>query len=177
MGKAAAAGGAGEAGDATAAEADAAPRVEALFSALEEQLRGFAVHKALSTCDQILALAPGDADALCAKVAVCIHADQFGDALALLQAHPAVAALLPFEKAYCLYRSSRHKDALALLDDSPSIPPDRAAGAAHLRAQLQYRAGAFDECIRTYEAAMQARPAGVGCARACLRRTLRRDGR
>jgi signal recognition particle subunit SRP72 len=159
MGKAAAV---GEAGDATAAAADAALRVEALFSALEEQLRGFAVHKALSTCDQILALTPEDTDALCAKVAVCIHADQFGDALALLHAHPAVAALLPFEKAYCLYRSSRHKDALALLDDSgAAIPLDRAAGAAHLRAQLQYRAGAFDECIRTYEAAMQARPAGL----------------
>jgi signal recognition particle subunit SRP72 len=146
-------------------EGDVAGRVAALFSSLEEQLRGFQLQKALHTCDAILALAPTDEDALRAKVAVCIHADAFADALALLGAHPAVAAAMPFEKAYCLYRSARHKDALALLQDSAAlIPAEHATGAAHLRAQLQYRAGAFDDCIRTYEAAEQARAARVAAA-------------
>jgi signal recognition particle subunit SRP72 len=137
--------------------AEVGARLESLFATLEEQLRAFAVHKALHTCDQILALAPADPDALHAKVAALVHADQCSEALAVLHAQPAVAALMPFEKAYCLYRTARHKEALALLQDSEQIPAEHTAGATHLRAQLQYRAGAFDDCIRTYESAQQAR--------------------
>ena len=154
---------AGAAAAVEAEEVDVSAKLASLFSALEDALRGFALPKALHACDQILALAPADEDALRAKVSVCLHAERFDDALAVLAAHPAVAALLPFEKAYCLYRTARHADALALLDGG-AIPAEHAAGAAHLRAQLQYRAGAFADCIRTYEAALQVR-----AARASLR--------
>ena len=150
-----AAGGGDAAGD---SGADAAPRVEVLFSALDEQLRGFALHKALATADQILALVPADEDALRAKASACMHADLFSDALTVLAAHPAVAAAMPVEHAYCLYRSGRQKEALALLQEQQAqIAPERAVGAAHLRAQLLYRAGAFEDCISTYDAALQAR--------------------
>lgn len=135
-----------------------APNLASLFSTLEDALRSFSLHKALHACDQILAVAPADEDALRAKVAVCIHSESFEAALALLSAHPDLAARLPFEKAYCLYRASRHKEALELLRDAEAdIPAEHAAGALQLRAQLQYRAGAFDECIRTYETALEVR--------------------
>lgn len=144
------------------ADADAAdakpPQVASLFATLEDALRSFSLHKAQHACDQILALAPADEDALRAKVAVCIHSESFDAALALLGAHPDLAARLPFEKAYCLYRASRHTEALDLLRDAEAvIPPELSAGALQLRAQLQYRAGAFDDCICTYEATLQVR--------------------
>ena len=135
-----------------------AKHVASLFATLEDALRSFSLHKALHACDQILAVAPADEDALRAKVAVCIHSERFDAALALLDAHSDLAARLPFEKAYCLYRASRLKEALELLRDAEAaIPPEHAAGALQLRAQLQYRAGAFDDCIRTYELAFEVR--------------------
>ena len=138
------------------AEGADAKHVASLFATLEESLRSFSLHKALHACDQILAVTPADEDALRAKVAVCIHSESFDAALALLSAHPDLAARVPFEKAYCLYRAARHKEALDLLRDAEAvIPPEHAAGALQLRAQLQYRAGAFDDCIGTYEAALQ----------------------
>jgi signal recognition particle subunit SRP72 len=147
---------------------DVTARLASLFAVLEEALRGFALQKALHTCDQILALAPEDEDALRAKAATFIHADRSSDALALLALHPALAAQMPFERAYCLYRAARHAEALALLDEcGAQLPPDQAAGATHLRAQLQYRAGAFDDCIATYEAALQARGARASNRQPC----------
>ena len=146
-----------DAGEADGGAVDVSAKLASLFGVLEDALRAFALPKALHACDQILALTPADEDALRAKVSVCLHAERFEDALAVLAAHPAVAALLPFEKAYCLYRTARHGDALALLDGG-AIPAAHATGAAHLRAQLQYRAGAFADCIRTYEEALQVRP-------------------
>ena len=143
---------------ADAGDPDAQKHLASLFSTLEDALRSFSLHKALHACDQILAVAPADDDALRAKVAVCIHSELFDAALALLSAHPDLAARLPFERAYCLYRASRHKEALQLLRDAEAdIPPEHAAGALQLRAQLQYRAGAFDDCILTYEAALEVR--------------------
>ena len=141
------------------ADVDTAKHQSSLFATLEDSLRSFSLHKALHACDQILAIAPEDEDALRAKVAVCIHSESFDAALTLLSAHPDLAARLPFEKAYCLYRASRHKEALELLRGSEAaIPPEHAAGVLQLRAQLQYRTGAFDDCIRTYELAFEVRP-------------------
>ena len=149
------------------ADVDADKHTASLFATLEDALRSFSLHKALQACDQILAIAPADEDALRAKVAVCIHSESFDAALTLLTAHPDLAARLPFEKAYCLYRASRHKEALDLLRDAEAaIPPEHAAGVLQLRAQLQYRAGAVDECIHTYELAFGVR---LPVARVALR--------
>ena len=157
---------------ADAVDAEAAKHVSSLFSTLEDSMRSFSLHKALHACDQILAIAPTDDDALRAKVAVCIHSESFDTALALLSAHPDLAARLPFERAYCLYRASRHKEALDLLRDAEAaIPAEHVAGALQLRAQLQYRAGAFDDCIRTYETAFEVRH------RAARRRAVSLQGR
>ena len=148
------------------ADVDTAKHLSSLFATLEDALRSFSLHKALHACDQILAVAPEDEDALRAKVAVCIHSESFDAALSLLSAHPELAARLPFEKAYCLYRASRHKEALELLRDAEAaIPPEHAAGVLQLRAQLQYRAGAFDDCIRTYELAFEVRRRRCGALR------------
>ena len=137
-------------------------RVEALFSALDQQQQAFQLDKALHTCDQILALVPGDDDARTAKVCLLIHSEQYSEALRLLQSSPA-AERLQFETAYCLYRLDRHAEALALLGTGAA-----SAGVTQLRAQLQYRSGDAAGAVATYSQAHKVRAAlrGLGCVSA-----------
>lgn len=151
----------GDAVDAVDEVEAAAHRQGTMFHTLEQQLRAFAVKKALHTCDQLLALLPGDQELLRVKVRAELHKEGYAEALALLSGDPSLAAALPLERAYCLYRLNRHAEALALLQ-SAQAAPEWAAGAAHLTAQLQYRLGANQEAVCTYEDALKAR----GCVRA-----------
>jgi signal recognition particle subunit SRP72 len=133
-------------------------RVEALFAVLDQQQQAFQLDKALHTCDQILALVPGDDDARTAKVSLLIHSEQYSEALRLLQSSPA-AERLQFETAYCLYRLDRHAEALALLGTGAA-----SAGVAQLRAQLQYRRGDAAGAVATYSQAHEVRAWRlVGC--------------
>ena len=128
-------------------------RVESLFTTLDQQQQAFQLDKALHTCDQILALVPGDDDARRAKVGLLLHSEQYSEALRLLQANPA-GEQLQFETAYCLYRLDRHAEALALLESGWAT-----AGVAQLRAQLQYRSGDAAGAVVTYEQGHKVRAA------------------
>ena len=66
-------------------------------------------------CDQILAAAPGDSDALLSKVAALIELGQANDALQVIESNPELGDACTFEKAYCLYNLYRESEALPLL--------------------------------------------------------------
>jgi len=128
---------------------DSQAELVGLFTALEAQLRGEASLKALLLCDQILALAPGDEDALRTKVFLLLHQGSHDQALALLRLPSHWDPLLT---AYALYRSgpAGHGEALTVL---ASAAADDGMAATHLTAQLQFRQGAYDSCIATYASA------------------------
>ena len=81
------------------------------------------------------------------KVANAIHESKFADAKNIV-AESSDPKLL-FLKAYALYRLERLVDALPVLDAAGSSAPQPAA--LHLRAQILYRIGNYDECIPLYE--------------------------
>ena len=63
-----------------------------------------------------------------------------------MQATPALSEQCAFERAYCMYRSHRHKEALQVLgSSSPS------AGTLMLEAQILYRMASFEEVAAVYE--------------------------
>jgi tetratricopeptide (TPR) repeat protein len=81
------------------------------------------------------------------KVANAIHESKFADAKNLVGESQNPNLL--FLKAYSLYRLERLVDALPVLDAAGPSAPHPAA--LHLRAQILYRIGNYDECIPLYE--------------------------
>jgi signal recognition particle subunit SRP72 len=68
--------------------------------------------------------------------------------LQLIDANPALASSLSFERAYCTYRLGRLQEALTALS---SVSEDRAAARLQLEAQVLYRLGNYKECIEVYD--------------------------
>lgn len=128
-------------------------------------------HHLGQVCDQILAAAPGDSDALHAKLVNLIELGKMEEALqvrcrpkmalksgtcplisarALSRTHsmqvvessPELAEICRFEWAYCLYSLSREKEALSLLMTSKGAEPSDARG-LQLAAQILYRQGDY----------------------------------
>lgn len=90
-------------------------------------------------CDQILAAAPGDGDALHSKIVSLIELSKTEDALKVLEATPALAERCVFEKAYCLYSLYREDEALQLLMPKGAEPSE--ARELQLAGQIKYRKG------------------------------------
>lgn len=90
-------------------------------------------------CDQILAAAPGDGDALHTKVVSLIELSKTEEALQVLEATPALEQTCGFEKAYCLYSLYREDEALALLMPKGAEPTE--ARELQLAGQIKYRKG------------------------------------
>lgn len=113
--------------------------------------------KALKACDEILALAPKDEEALRCKVAALVQLSEFQAALTVLNKPPLDALPLGFEKAYCLYRLGQIDEALKVtasaLDAAAASPEGGAPVPAllQLQAQLEYRKGRNRDCINTYD--------------------------
>ncbi|KAG7672384.1 putative Signal recognition particle subunit SRP72 [Nannochloris sp. 'desiccata'] len=121
-------------------------QVETLFGKLDSQLRNRQTKRALKTADEILKLSPSDGDAVAVKVALLIDLGNAAEALQLIDASPALASGLAFERAYCTYRLGRLQEALTALS---SVGDDRAR--LQLEAQVQYRLGNYKECIEVYD--------------------------
>lgn len=94
----------------------------------------------------VLALAPGDQDAMAAKLYVLIETSRTKVALELL-AQTGASGGFPFEYAYCLYKEGRVEDALRQLEN---IPMHREMDKKRLEAQLYYRLERYEDCIRVY---------------------------
>ena len=84
-------------------------------------------------------LQPEDRDALLTRIVVLIKLGNFDGALTQLGRLPDdVRATLAFEEAYCLYRTGKQTEALALLRAQPEPATRRAQ---ILRAQIVRHAG------------------------------------
>ena len=87
----------------------------------------------------VLKLQPEDRDALLTRIVVLIKLGNFDGALTQLGRLPDdVRATLAFEEAYCLYRTGKQTEALALLRAQPEPATRRAQ---ILRAQIVRHAG------------------------------------
>ncbi|GIL73066.1 hypothetical protein Vretimale_4685 [Volvox reticuliferus] len=138
--------------------ASEATPLEQAFDKLNTCIKNQQHKKALKACDEILALAPGDEDALRCKVVAHMQLSEFQQAIALLRKPPLAALPLGFEKAYCLYRLGQIEEALTVAASSLSAPDLDAAGASRLlqlQAQLEYRRGRTRDCIHTYDKLFQ----------------------
>lgn len=130
------------------AQAPVAPSAElqdlyaTLYHALEEE----AFEEALSAADAVLKSAPDELEARAAKAAAALHTGDY--ALALTTALPAQ----DFERAYALYRLGRGSEALAVLDGSPE---QNEISFRHLRGQVLFKEGRYDEAIEVFSALVE----------------------
>ncbi|GFR40961.1 hypothetical protein Agub_g1625 [Astrephomene gubernaculifera] len=136
---------------------DATP-LEQAFDKLNTCIKNQQHKKALKACDEILALAPGDEDALRCKVVAHMQLSEYKEALVLINKPPLAGLDLGFEKAYCLYRLGQIDEALSVVSSqlrSPQLAPEAAPPLLQLQAQLQYRRGRTRDCINTYDTLFQ----------------------
>ncbi|KAG2499929.1 hypothetical protein HYH03_002216 [Edaphochlamys debaryana] len=136
---------------------DATP-LEQAFERLNTSIKNQQHKKALKACDEILAIAPGDADALRCKVVAHMQLSEFQQALSVLSKPPLSTQQLSFEKAYCQYRLGQIEEALAVTGKAladAELDPAAAPPLLQLQAQLQYRKGATKDCIHTYDRLFQ----------------------
>lgn len=96
----------------------------------------------------VLALDADSKPAFQTLLFLLLHTDDYSAALDLVLSRP--AGELKFEHAYCLYRLQREREALPLLADLPEEPR-----VAHLRAQLAYRLGEYEEAEQLYAGLLQ----------------------
>uniref|UniRef100_A0A0G4HTR3 Signal recognition particle subunit SRP72 n=1 Tax=Chromera velia CCMP2878 TaxID=1169474 RepID=A0A0G4HTR3_9ALVE len=137
--------------------------VPALFSLVQEGLNEEDWPAVVSTCNQILEIAP-DADAVKCKLYALVQQSQDQQALDLIESvkrskgkfeEETGALSFTFEKAYALYRLNKFSEAMALVN-SPELKteldrdPDRERAAKHLKAQLHYRLGEYEKAADVY---------------------------
>ncbi|URE43392.1 hypothetical protein MUK42_25113 [Musa troglodytarum] len=125
--------------------AQSAP-IEDLFSALHRHAQNFEYERAAKVADQVLAIAPGDEDALRCKVVALIKSDAIDKALSAIQASRHLPIDLRFYEAYCLYRQNKLHEALEAIDGQ-----ERNSMILQLESQIFYRLGKMDACMESYE--------------------------
>jgi signal recognition particle subunit SRP72 len=76
---------------------------KAMFLSLRAHMKKEQFPKCIEVCDQILAVLPGDVDALKVKVSSFVALDKIEEALKICTN----VKELSFEKAYCLYRLNK----------------------------------------------------------------------
>ena len=105
----------------------------------------------VQVADRILAAAPGDSDALHAKVLCLIELGKVEESLAIIESNPAIAETCSFERAYCLYSLKQDKESLALVMPQGKVPTE--ARDLQLAAQIKYRQGIFAEAVELFQQA------------------------
>ncbi|XP_061352959.1 uncharacterized protein LOC133297780 [Gastrolobium bilobum] len=122
------------------------PPLEDLFSTLNRHIQASAFDNAVKLTDQILAVAPGDEDALRCKVVALIKHERFDDALSAIQSSRTPPDDFHFLKAYCLYKHNKLDEALGSLKRQ-----ERSDESMLLESQILYRLGKMDACIDIYQ--------------------------
>ncbi|EHA8590602.1 putative signal recognition particle subunit SRP72 [Cocos nucifera] len=120
--------------------------IEDLFSSLHSHVQNYEYEQAAKVADQVLAIAPGDEDAVRCKVVALIKSDAIDKALSAIQAFKGLPIDLRFHKAYCLYRKNKLNEALELLDGLERDPM-----VLQLESQILYRSGRMGACMESYE--------------------------
>ncbi|KAL5719058.1 hypothetical protein ACHQM5_011890 [Ranunculus cassubicifolius] len=116
--------------------------IEQLFTNLNTLINEEKYGKTVTVSDQILAIAPGDEDALRCKVVSLIKNYKFDQALATIQASQKFPIDFTFKKAYCLYRQYKSNEALELVKNK-----EDSSDTMLLESQILHRLGRIDACI------------------------------
>ncbi|KAK4685474.1 signal recognition particle subunit SRP72, partial [Tremellales sp. Uapishka_1] len=119
-------------------------RLPRLYKALTDQVDEGHFANAIKTCKKILILSPSSTSAFQTLLFLHLHTDNYTAALHLLQTPSGQS--LDFERAYCLYRLHREKEALEIL-----AKLDKTRKVLHLEAQITYRLGEYERAQEVYE--------------------------
>lgn len=130
----------------TQSQPPAPPPLEDLFTTLNKHIQASAFTNAVKLTDQILAIAPGDEDALRCKIVALIKDDRFGDAVSAIQSSRSPPEDFHFFKAYCLYKQNKLNEALESLEKH-----ERNDETMLLESQILYRLGKMDACLDIYQ--------------------------
>ncbi|WVF72273.1 hypothetical protein IAT40_007085 [Kwoniella sp. CBS 6097] len=132
-------------------------RLPKLYRALTDQVDDGYFDNAIKTCKKILALDASSQAAFQTLLFLYLQTDDYTSALKLLDSPPtgtasagataSVAETLGFERAYCLYRLHREKEALSLLE----ALQERGRKVQHLDAQIRYRLGEYQRAQEIYD--------------------------
>jgi signal recognition particle subunit SRP72 len=114
---------------------------EALYKDLNKEISESEHEPALKTLDKILSQAPTDETALVAKAICYIQLGKFQEALDWIESKK---LNVPYERAYCLYRLNKLREALALLSQNDTF-------SLHLKAQIHYKLEEYEKCIPLYQ--------------------------
>ncbi|KAJ6809067.1 signal recognition particle subunit SRP72-like [Iris pallida] len=121
--------------------------IEDLFSALDRHVKSFQYDQAVKVADQVLAVSPGDEDAVRCKVVALVKSDAIEKALSAIKGFEALPIPdLGYYKAYCLYRQNKLQEALECLDGQ-----ERTSMVLQLESQILYRLGKMDACMKSYD--------------------------
>ncbi|KAK1317132.1 hypothetical protein QJS10_CPA05g01909 [Acorus calamus] len=122
------------------------PSIEDLFTSLQRHCDPEKPNcdQAVKIADQILAITPGDEDALKCKVVALIKADKIDEALSTIKGLEGFPVDLQIYKAYCLYRQNMVQEALDCLKDL-----EKNSVVLQLESQIFYRLGKMDACIES----------------------------
>ncbi|KAK6138345.1 hypothetical protein DH2020_027929 [Rehmannia glutinosa] len=128
--------------------AAAAPvAVEDLFTSLNRHIQQSEFDLAIKVSDQVLAIAPGDEDAIRCKVVALIRNDNIEEALSVIQEFSKKSSVdFSFLNAYCLYRQNRLDEALEFLKGQDGIVANML-----LQSQILFRLGKMDACVDIYQ--------------------------
>ncbi|EEF47526.1 signal recognition particle subunit SRP72 [Ricinus communis] len=122
------------------------PAIEDLFTTLNKHIQRSDYEQAVKVADQVLAVAPGDEDAIRCKVVGMIKADNIDDALSTIHSAQRLTVDFSFFKAYCLYRQNKLEEALETLRGQ-----ERNSETLLLESQILYRLGKMDACVDVYQ--------------------------
>ncbi|KAG8054417.1 hypothetical protein GUJ93_ZPchr0001g32065 [Zizania palustris] len=120
--------------------------VEDLFTALNRHIQAGEFPQAVKVADQVLAVAPGDEDAVRCKVVAHIKSDATEKALAAIRAAERLPIDLSYYKAYCYYRQNKLQEALEILKGQ-----EETSAILQLESQIYYRLGRMNDCMNSYE--------------------------
>ncbi|KAK6922344.1 putative TPR-like repeat [Dillenia turbinata] len=120
--------------------------IEDLFNSLNRHIQRSEFDQAVKLSDQILAIAPGDEDAIRCKIVALIKDDRVEDALLAIQSAQKLPIDLSFFGAYCLYRQNKLDEALESLKSQ-----ERSSSTMLLESQILYRLGRMDACVDIYQ--------------------------
>ncbi|KAI8999333.1 hypothetical protein BC832DRAFT_222091 [Gaertneriomyces semiglobifer] len=131
----------------------APPPAAELFQKLHDACLAEDSSLALQLSDKVLITSPGDPDAIHAKVTALTKLGQYGKAIQLLSGSAEYADELTLEHAYCLYRSNKLEECIAVIrQERPrSINGNAASRLSQLEAQVLYRMEDYKACSAAYE--------------------------
>ncbi|XP_043723300.1 signal recognition particle subunit SRP72-like [Telopea speciosissima] len=122
--------------------------IEDLFSSLNRHIQRSEYELAVKVAGQVIAINPGDEDALRCKIVALIKADSIDRALSTIQDSEKAKIPIDFSffKAYCLYRQNKLEEALDSLKSQ-----ERNSTAMLLESQILYRLGRMGACMDVYQ--------------------------